>query len=285
MLVVPGEVITRDSGLIRGHGTYSASSSLVSSAAGVIERRDKLVSVRPLKGRYLGAVGDIIVGRVSEVGSKKWKVNINSQKDALLHLSSVNLVGGEQRMRSYEDQLQMRTFFVEGDLVSAEVQSMQSDGSASLHTRSLKYGKLENGQVYVAPAYLIERQKQHCVTLDCGVELVLGNNGFIWISRARAEALGAEAEAEVFEAEHKHHATTAVLPDERLRIVRVRNSIAALHNAGAMISPESIMGLYERSEKVELPPKALLDPSVSRRFLQVVEGDASIAEDAGGMED
>jgi len=117
------------------------------------------------------------------------------------------------------------------------------------------------------------------------VELVLGNNGFIWISRARAEALGAEAEAEVFEAEHKHHATTAVLPDERLRIVRVRNSIAALHNAGAMISPESIMGLYERSEKVELPPKALLDPSVSRRFLQVVEGDASIAEDAGGMED
>ena len=285
MLVVPGEVITRDSGLLRGHGTFSAASSLVSSSAGVVERRDKLVSVRPVKGRYTGAVGDIVVGRVSEVGSKKWKVDINSQKDALLHLSGVNLVGGEQRMRSYEDQLQMRTFFVEGDLVSAEVQSMQSDGSASLHTRSLKYGKLENGQLYVAPAYLIARQKQHCVTLDCGVELILGNNGFIWITRARAEALGAEAEAEVFEAEHKHHATTAVLPDERLKIVRVRNAIAALHIAGAMISPESIMGLYARSKRAGLHPKALLDLLVIDGLLELTSAGAAAEEDEDEMED
>lgn len=224
------------------------------------------------------------MGRVSEVGSKKWKVEINSQKDAILHLSSVNLAGGEQRMRSYEDQLQMRSFFVEGDLVSAEVQSMQSDGSASLHTRSLRYGKLENGQCYVAPAYLIARQKQHCVTFESiGVEVILGNNGYIWITRARAEVLGAEAEAEVLEAEHKVHANTPVLPDERLKIVRVRNCCAALHNAGAMISPESIMGLYRQTEREGLPVKALLEPSIAGRFLLLTEPSSVAAED--DMED
>lgn len=36
----------------------------------------------------------------------------------------------------------MRTFFQEGDLLVAEVQAFFGDGAMSLHTRSLKYGKV-----------------------------------------------------------------------------------------------------------------------------------------------
>ena len=36
----------------------------------------------------------------------------------------------------------MRTFFEEGDLLVAEVQAFFQDGAMSLHTRSLKYGKV-----------------------------------------------------------------------------------------------------------------------------------------------
>lgn len=36
----------------------------------------------------------------------------------------------------------MRQYLQEGDLISAEVQSVFTDGSLSLHTRSLKYGKV-----------------------------------------------------------------------------------------------------------------------------------------------
>jgi hypothetical protein len=36
----------------------------------------------------------------------------------------------------------MRSFFEEGDLLVAEVQAFFSDGAMSLHTRSLKYGKV-----------------------------------------------------------------------------------------------------------------------------------------------
>jgi len=53
--------------------------------------------------------------------------------------------GGILRKRTETDELQIRTFFSEGDLLVAEVQSLHQDGSASLHTRSLKYGKLRNG--------------------------------------------------------------------------------------------------------------------------------------------
>ena len=36
----------------------------------------------------------------------------------------------------------MRLFFEEGDLLVAEVQAFFSDGAMSLHTRSLRYGKV-----------------------------------------------------------------------------------------------------------------------------------------------
>jgi exosome complex component RRP4 len=45
-------------------------STVISSVAGVVERVNKLVSVRALKARYTGEIGDIVVGRITEVRSK-----------------------------------------------------------------------------------------------------------------------------------------------------------------------------------------------------------------------
>ena len=67
--------------------------------------------------RYIGEVGDLIIGRIHTVDLKRWKVDIAGQRDAVLQLSAVNLPGGVQRMRTYEDQLSMRTLFCENDLV------------------------------------------------------------------------------------------------------------------------------------------------------------------------
>jgi len=53
-IVTPGEIITKDPSFIRGHGTYqTASGELVASVAGVVERVNKLVTVKPLKSRYV----------------------------------------------------------------------------------------------------------------------------------------------------------------------------------------------------------------------------------------
>lgn len=65
------------------------------SVAGVKEVVNKLISVRPLKSRYNGEIGDVVVGRITEVQHKRWKVETNSRLDSVLLLSSVNLPGGE----------------------------------------------------------------------------------------------------------------------------------------------------------------------------------------------
>lgn len=76
----------------------------------------------------------------------------------------------------------MRSFFMEGDLVVAEVQAFFGDGAYSLHTRSLKYGKLRNGSFITVPPALVQRCKSHFHSLACGVDVILGLNGYIWVS-------------------------------------------------------------------------------------------------------
>ena len=182
--LVPGEVITEDSGFMRGHGTYVQDNRLVSSVAGFVEPINRLISVRALRTRYNGEVGDVVVGRIVEVQvqQKRWKVETNSRVLSMLLISAVNLPDGNQRRKTAEDEQMMRSYFTEGDLISAEVQSIFSDGSLSLHTRSPKYAKLGQGVLIVVSPSLIERRKTHFHHLPCGAHVVLGNNGYIWIS-------------------------------------------------------------------------------------------------------
>lgn len=250
--VIPGQLITSKTGYIRGHGAYTKDGAdgtiILSSIAGHVERVNKLITVRSNKSRYNGEVGDLIIGRVAAVESKRWKIEINGQRDATLQLSSVTLPGGVQRMRTYEDQLQMRTLFTEHDLICAEVQNVNTEGVVSLHTRSLKYGKLENGQFTTVPAAMVKRLPQHYLTLPCGVDVIIGKNGYIWVTRSLPESWKAETEdlsdsitplAETLQRLRTRHNNTPLSKAERLTVVRICNSIRCLRYAATVATSNS----------------------------------------------
>ncbi|XP_019614235.1 PREDICTED: exosome complex component RRP4-like [Branchiostoma belcheri] len=255
-LVTPGDVITADTGYMRGHGTYMDDDKLKASLAGVVERVNKLICVQPLKTRYNGEIGDVVVGRVSEVGQKRWRVDVNSRLDAILMLSAVNLPGGELRRRSAEDELMMREYLQEGDLISAEVQAIFHDGALSLHTRSLKYGKLAQGvMVQVSPS-LVKRRRTHFHNLACGASVILGNNGYVWISptvnNERGESSGGyEQDLE------------PVPSADREVIARQRNCILALATHKLMLYDTSVLYAYEASRQYQV--KDLLQPDVAEK--------------------
>ena len=253
-LVTPGDVITRDSGFMRGHGSYMSDDILYASVAGLVDRVNKLISVTPLKTRYNGEIGDVVVGRIVEVQQKRWKVDTNSRLDSALLLSSVNLPGGELRRRSAEDELAMRRYLSEGDLISAEVQNIFNDGSLSLHTRSLKYGKLGQGVMVKVSPSLVKRRKTHFHTLPFGASIILGNNGFIWIYQTGGtdDEGGGGFTADLNVVQHI----------EREVMSRLRNVVLALANSGTMLWDTSIIYGYEASTKYSVTE--LLSPDCMR---------------------
>ncbi|OAD08860.1 hypothetical protein MUCCIDRAFT_176157 [Mucor lusitanicus CBS 277.49] len=255
-LVNPGEVVTTDQQFMRGHGTYTDGEGTVfSSVAGAVERVNKLLSVRPLKTRYTAEIGDIVVGRITEVAMKRWKVDTNARQDANLLLSSVSLPGGVQRRKNEADELQMRQFFSEGDVLVAEVQAFYADGTMGLHTRGFKFCKLRNGSFLCVPPVLVQRCKSQFHSLPCGVDVILGLNGYIWIHK-KFEITGDESDPTVSYSSENDPITE----EERQDIARVSNCIAALAKQYMHINDTIIVYTYEAS--LEYTVKELLNLDV-----------------------
>ena len=81
-IVTPGDVISTDSDFLRGHGTYvDEKNRLIASVAGTVERVNKLISVLPLQTRYVGQVGDVVVGRITSISAKRWRVDVGGRQE------------------------------------------------------------------------------------------------------------------------------------------------------------------------------------------------------------
>ena len=272
-IVTPGERITTDPQWMRGHGTYLSSASLgeqaiTSSLAGIVMRTNKLLSVRPLRARYTPEVGDLVVGRIVEVQAKRWRVDVGSTQLAALPLSAINLPGGILRKRTETDELQIRTFFAEGDLVVAEVQQLFQDGGAVLHTRSLKYGKLRNG-VFMAVSGTgggggVVRSRRQVWTLESAnnggpIDIILGVNGYVWISKhvepvvpeeAKNQQTGITNIEEVVSATMYSSQNDRIEPETMREIARIRGVVTALVENGLRVDEDMVTKGY--SEAVEM---------------------------------
>ncbi|KAI0093211.1 exosome complex exonuclease rrp4 [Irpex rosettiformis] len=268
-LTCPGEIVTSSHAFMRGHGTYVENDQVISSVAGTVERVNKLITVRAARTRYNPEVGDLVVGRITDVQPRRWKVDAGSRQDAVLMLSSVNLPGGVQRRKLESDELQMRTFFEEGDLLVAEVQAFFADGAMSLHTRSLRYGKLRNGQLVVVPPVLIRRLKSHFIALPCGVDLILGLNGYIWVSKHVKES---EQEGEEgFDAEAVYSNLNDIIDDAtRNAISRVCNIIRVFATHFTPLTDTVLLEAYAWAVEQDIPVKDLLHEDIGAALVALM---------------
>ncbi|KAJ5233740.1 Ribosomal protein L27 [Penicillium citrinum] len=291
------KVVTSESQWMRGHGTYMnpLSTSIIATVAGTVQRTNKLLSVHPLRARYIPEIGDLVVGRIVEVQGRRWKVDVAAPLLAQLPLSAINLPGGILRRRTSADELQIRTFFSEGDLVVAEVQSVHQDGSASLHTRSLKYGKLRNG-VFLAVTGtggsgassstvkggvgsgsgsstaagssgtgVVRSRRQiwtHSTANGGGdVDIILGVNGYIWISKHADGAEAATSTTENVSITRMEEMVSSSIyssqnddipPQTRREIARLTQCVQVLIQGGVRVDEDTLMGAYDASLQVDL---------------------------------
>jgi exosome complex component RRP4 len=236
--------------LTAGHGTFESrdnddddenpvggGSKIYASVAGVVHYINKYVCVKPLRQAYKPDMGDVVVGRIVAVMGKSWNVDIGAYQHAVLNLTNINLPGGEQRRRNEDDQLNMRSFFKEGDIISAEVQNIGSqDGKITLQTRNLKYGKLFNGFLASVDSNYVRRSKVHIhdmsEPLGCaGLKMILGVNGYIWISQEPPQETSKKV--------------APVSAESRDKMATLRNCVVALEKSHIPIYKETILKTVE----------------------------------------
>lgn len=191
--------------------------------------------------------------------AKRWRVDVGASQLATLQISAINLPGGILRKRTETDELQIRSFFAEGDLLVAEVQTLHAEGGASLHTRSLRYGKLRNG-VFCAVSGIggggggVVRAKRQSWTMEAAnrggvVEVTLGVNGYIWISKhvdgeVPAEGVGLNRMEEAVSANVYSSQNDRIEPETMREIARIRSVILALVENGLRVDEEMVTEGY-----------------------------------------
>jgi exosome complex component RRP4 len=272
IIAIPGETITTESTWMRGHGTYTdlqlSTPTITATLAGPLVKTNKLLSIHPLRARYTPEIGDLVVGRIVEVAKSRWRVDVAAPLLGQLPLSSINLPGGILRRRTTADELQMRQYFQEGDLLVAEVQMLGSnDGVASLHARSLKYGKLRNG-VFMAVSGTgggggVVRSRRQVFTLSGNsgggdVDVILGVNGYVWLSKhveGATEGAGGVSISNLDDAVGKEIYSSQnddIDEGTRREIARVGECIKAMAEAGVRVDEEGVVKAYAAAVDFDL---------------------------------
>ena len=173
-------------------------------------------------------------------------------------------------------------------MLVAEVQKLNGDGSASLHTRSLKYGKLRNG-VFMSVSGMgggggVVRARRQVFTIDAvnvagQIDVILGVNGYIWISK-HVEIEGADtAITRVEEA-----ISTTVYSSQndwigaetRREISRVKGVIGLLVEEGLRVDEEMVGRAYEAAVEAQVVDpegtNAWLGGQRGKNILRVLKG-------------
>lgn len=295
-IITPGQTVTDDPQWMRGHGTFASSTSNDSAAirstlAGTLQKTNKLLSIVPLRARYTPEIGDLVIGRVVEVQSRRWKVDVAAPLLANLLLSSINLPGGILRKRTSVDELNIRSYFSEGELVVAEVQQLFQDGSASLHTRSLKYGKLRNGYFLSVSGQGggagVVRAKRQIFTLQTAgrggeVDVILGVNGYIWLSKHMdepKEEVGLNRLEEAVNVGMYSSQNDEIAVETRREIARVAGVIRALVEGGVKVEEETVRRGYEAALQIE---EEEMDDEGQREWLEGMRGRRIVEVVLGG---
>ncbi|KAI9893840.1 MAG: exosome non-catalytic core subunit rrp4 [Vezdaea aestivalis] len=255
-LVTPGETITEDAQWMRGHGTYTTPpTNIIASVTGTLQTTNKLLSIRPLRQRYTPSIGDLVVGRIVEVQTRRWKVDINAPLLAQLPLSAINLPGGILRRRTTTDELQIRAFFAEGDLLVAEVQAVHGDGSVSLHTRSMKFGKLRDGVCVRLPlssaggVARARRQTWAVETVSDGeIQVIAGVNGSVYVAPLKEVKETKITRLEEDGGEELYSSQNEIWSDGVIReVCRVAECVKAVARCGGRVDEDTVREFYSRA--------------------------------------
>jgi exosome complex component RRP4 len=176
-VVVPGELLAISSKKA-GIGTYSEGGKIFASQLGIKTVRPDSISVVPLAGQYIPVRGDLVVGKIVDVGASNWLVDINSPYPSPLHVNEVpwRVEFGETRK-----------FMTVGDIVLLMIVGVDETKRIQVSMQEHGLRKLTGGMVMeISPSKVprvIGKNGSMIQMLKnmTSCRIYVGQNGRIWI--------------------------------------------------------------------------------------------------------
>ena len=176
--VLPGEEIVNSIDYLPGKNCFREGNSIFSKRIGLVNVKGRVISVIQLSGVYVPRGGDMVIGKVEDIQSSGWIVNINSTSDAYLPLSGV---------REFIDttKTDLSRFYAVGDVIYGKINyanphtihlSMQDP-----RARKFRSGRILNMSPSKVPRLIGKEGSMINMIKDAAAcRINVGQNGLVW---------------------------------------------------------------------------------------------------------
>ena len=160
-IVLPGERIA--DGKVNAPNTYFDGTATYAAVMGMMDKEGRYL---PLETRYKPSVGDVVVGMIVDVRHAGYEVDLNLPQGGFIPSRDVRL------------SLQL------GDFVICRVKSVNEVGDVDLgEVRRLPKGKIVSFPSAKVPRLIGKKSSMITLLKDhTGGDIMVGNNGFVWVS-------------------------------------------------------------------------------------------------------
>ncbi len=187
-IVLPGDLVSTNPKLA-GSGTYIENGRVYSKILGLLDQTETQVRIIPLKGRYIPSVGDTVIGIVREVTANGWIVDIHCPYTAFLPV---------QEYPNMKPDKKPNEILEIGDAIIAKVLNIDPKMKVTLTMkdklcRPIRFGRI----VAINPARVprVIGKKGSMIKLlkgELDVQIIVGQNGLIWLNGDRRKITIAE---------------------------------------------------------------------------------------------
>ncbi|MCK4895572.1 MAG: KH domain-containing protein [Candidatus Heimdallarchaeota archaeon] len=185
-IVIPGDLLA-EGPINYGEGIVKRNGEYYSSVVGLFQDKGDFIQVKALKGKYIPRPGDLVIGKVTEVGLTSWIVDIGSPYIAILSANNAT----EKRFDPIKDDA--RKIFGLGDIILTKIASFDRTRDPLLITNERGLGKLRGGRLIEIEASHIPRvigKKGTMINMIkrlTRTQIITGQNGLIWVNGKKIE--------------------------------------------------------------------------------------------------
>ncbi|MBS3156123.1 KH domain-containing protein [Candidatus Woesearchaeota archaeon] len=201
-IVIPGDKIASGMDYLPGNGAFREEEDIYSLQLGLVSLNGRFVKVIPLTGKYFPKEGDIVIGRVSDVGFGMWMIDIGCAYSAILNM--------RETPEFIDKGADLSHYYDFNDVIIAEVTKVVRYKDVSLTMKGQGLRKINGGKIIdITPSKVprvIGKQGSmiNMIKEGTGCNIVVGQNGKVWIKGDKVED-EVKATEVILKIEHESH--------------------------------------------------------------------------------